>query len=446
MITRYKSYPTYKDSKISWMGEIPSEWGTSKLKFQTNINKNNLAENTDPFYEIQYVDIGNVDSNGQIGELQRYYFEQAPSRARRIVRSGDTLISTVRTYLKAITSVKEAPSNLICSTGFVVLTPEKSIDSLYLSYLVRSDIYVDEIVSRSVGVSYPAINASEIGNLECILPDLKTQEKIGKFLEKKSNDIKHLINGKQKLIGLLEAKRQSMITEAITKGLNPNVKMKDSGVEWIGKIPEHWSVKQLNHITSRIGVGLATSVTEYYRETGIPIIRNLNIKENYFDDSRMIYLEEGFSYKEKSKMVRENDVILVHTGSNIGLACVVPENYDLCHTFTTLIVTGEKDRVLPEYLSYHFNSHLGKYQVQILKEGMGKDNLNVGQFKFYKLTLPCIEEQREIVLYLNREITHIDIIIRNLTEQIQKLKDYRQSLIYEAVTGKIDVRDFEVKA
>ncbi|MFS0878696.1 restriction endonuclease subunit S [Metabacillus niabensis] len=205
-----------KDSGVDWIGEIPDHWEISKIKYQADINKNTLAENTDSLYEMQYIDIGSVNSKGELSTLEKYRFSDAPSRARRKVKKGDTIVSTVRTYLKAISTIESEDENLVCSTGFAVLTARKTIREKYLSYLFKSTIYVDEIVSRSTGVSYPAINASEIGNLECLLPSLEEQKEIEIYIEKRLLEIDKLIKIIIKQIEKLKEYRQSLIYEAVT--------------------------------------------------------------------------------------------------------------------------------------------------------------------------------------------------------------------------------------
>ncbi|MBL5776453.1 restriction endonuclease subunit S, partial [Heyndrickxia sporothermodurans] len=205
-----------KDSGVEWIGKIPEHWEISKIKYQTDINKNTLAENTDSSYEMQYIDIGSVNSKGELSTLDKYRFSDAPSRARRKVKKGDTIVSTVRTYLKAIATIESEDENLVCSTGFAVLTARKAVREKYLSYLFKSTIYVDEIVSRSTGVSYPAINASEIGNLECLLPTLDEQKAIEIYIDKRLLEIDNLVKNIIKQIKKLKEYRQSLIYEAVT--------------------------------------------------------------------------------------------------------------------------------------------------------------------------------------------------------------------------------------
>ena len=208
---------------------------------------------------------------------------------------------------------------------------------------------------------------------------------------------------------------------------------KDSKIESLGMLPSHWVVKSLSKATKRISVGLATSVTEYYRDEGIPIIRNMNIKEGYFDGSDMLYLDPKFAKANSGKVVFKGDVIAVHTGSNLGLACIVPDEFNNCHTFTTLIVTTHK-YLLNRYLTYCINSAYGKAEVNRLKFGFGKDNLNVKEFNFFYTILPEFDEQLKIANFLDHETAQIDTLIEKQQTLIQLLKEKRQAVISHAVT------------
>ena len=205
-----------KDSGVEWLGDIPMGWNVSKIKHISSINSNVLSENTDEEYEIKYIDIGSVTSDGRIIGLQEYKFKDAPSRARRIVNDKDILISTVRTYLKAITSIEKSDENLICSTGFAVLSPSENIDYKFLSYFIRGNKFIDEVVSRSVGVSYPAITSSEIANLEVIIPSLNEQVKIGNYIDNKINKLNSIISNTQNQIDKIKEAKQSLISDAVT--------------------------------------------------------------------------------------------------------------------------------------------------------------------------------------------------------------------------------------
>lgn len=181
-MTDFPEYVVTGDRTIRWRNRLPINWALVPLKYVVGINLKTLGEDTDPSRRISYIDIGSVNSEGKIQKMEDIYFGEAPSRARRIVSSGDTLISTVRTYLKAITYCEQAQKDLICSTGFAVLSPYSRIYPKFLFYWVSSSYFVGEIASRSTGVSYPAINATEIGNLPFPMIPTDEQRAIVAFL------------------------------------------------------------------------------------------------------------------------------------------------------------------------------------------------------------------------------------------------------------------------
>lgn len=204
-----------KDSGIEWLGEIPEHWEVKRLKYVASINDEVLPEKMDENYEIEYVEISGVKSGLGIVETSTYYFMEAPSRARRIVKDGDVLVSTVRTYLKSIAKVNDPPDNLIASTGFAVIRPRK-IDSDYTGFLFYSEPLIGEIISLSTGVSYPAINSSQIGDISIPIPPIKEQESIALKIETECKRIDMQVARTQKLIELLKEYREALISEVVT--------------------------------------------------------------------------------------------------------------------------------------------------------------------------------------------------------------------------------------
>ena len=172
-----KSAPL-KPSGIDYLGDIPSHWEIRKLKYVANFNQNTLPEDTDGQFELKYIDIGNVSSVDGIKEIQYFNFSNAPSRARRIVKYGDIIVSTVRTYLRAITSIKEDYDNCICSTGFAVITPKDNFQQDFVVYAIENESFIAQIIANSQGISYPAINVSQLENLKLAFPSVKEQKEI----------------------------------------------------------------------------------------------------------------------------------------------------------------------------------------------------------------------------------------------------------------------------
>jgi len=205
-----------KDSGVEWLGRIPAHWEVKPLKFSVTMNPDVLDEATRPDYEMLYVDVGNVDSTGTIQNAESLRFENAPTRARRKIRAGDTILSTVRTYLKAIAFVPDPPDNLIVSTGFAVLRPGRNVAPKFLWRLVQSQQFVDAVVSYSEGVGYPAINPSRLGRLVAWLPPLPEQRAIAAFLDRETAKIDALIAKVREAIERLKEYRTALISAAVT--------------------------------------------------------------------------------------------------------------------------------------------------------------------------------------------------------------------------------------
>ena len=205
-----------KDSGIKWIGKIPEGWEVHKLKYKSYINNKKIGDNTNPNFKMNYLDISNVDSNGNVKKVEEQYFEDAPIRARRIPKRHDTIISTVRTYLKAIVYLDNIPENLIVSTGFAVIEPTKNISPKFLFYAIRSEKFIQKVIADSKGVAYPAINTPELGQIYLIIPPLPDQTAIANYLDKATIKIDKTIKLIEKKIALLEEYKKSLIHYVVT--------------------------------------------------------------------------------------------------------------------------------------------------------------------------------------------------------------------------------------
>lgn len=206
-----------KPSGIDWLDEIPEDWEVKALKYWVMINSSALSEKTDPEYLIEYIDISNVNENGLINPPQEMKFKDAPSRARRIVRKDDVIISTVRTYLKAISKIDSSQENLIVSTGFAVLTPKKEVNSELLNYLIKANYFIEKANSLSYGVNYPAINTSYLGRVDIALPSsIEEQTEIVNYINQENEIINRAIDKAKKEIELIKEFRTALISEVVT--------------------------------------------------------------------------------------------------------------------------------------------------------------------------------------------------------------------------------------
>ena len=426
------------DRIIPWLSECSNHSLFKPIKYVCSMNRFSLPEITAPDYQFMYIDINSVDSEGHWMPSEYILFGGAPSRARRVVRGSDVIVSTVRTYLRAISYIEKANDNLICSTGFAVITPGPEIHPKFLYYWVRSEWFIDEIIARSVGVSYPAINAIEIGNLPFPSIGSKEQQAIADFLDHETARIYELIAKKKKLIVLLQEKRTALITRTITRGLNPDAPMKDSGVEWLGEIAAHWRVKKLKHLCSRSAIYGVNEAANSYSETGIRFLRTSDIDDNGdLLDNNPVYIVP-VSVQEYRLI---NGDLLVSRSGTLGRSLLYDSNrHGECAYAGYLVRFVPNKKLVPKFAFYFTKSVTFQdwLQVSVIQSTIG----NINGQKYANMPMPITEvtEQQAIVDFLDHETARIDNLISKINEVVDKLQEYRTALITAAVTGKIDVR------
>ena len=437
---RFRPYPEYKDSGVEWLDQIPSHWNVKRLKFIASINDEVLAETTDPQYEMTYVDIGGVDQYQGIVNREKYVFETAPSRARRKVREGDVIISTVRTYLRAIAQIEAPESNLTVSTGFAVIRTGLIFSSRYAAYALRASYFIEKIVANSVGVSYPAIDASKMSGFSASFPELMEQEAIAAFLDRETAKIDALIEKKERLIELLQEKRTALITQAVTKGLDPTVPMKDSGVEWLGKIPAHWGLKRLKRIVEFRGGGTPSKDNLDYWHGDILWVSPKDMKMSVVIDTEDKITPQAVR-ESATKLVPAGAVLLVVRSGILMHSIPVALSGRKLTLNQDLKALIPRSDLLPEYLFYLISGMQRKLLAEWKKEGATVESLEIDLVAQTPIPLPEECEQRSIAAFLDRESAKIDALMSKIREAITSLREYRTALISAAVTGKIDVRE-----
>jgi type I restriction enzyme S subunit len=436
---RFNRYPAYKDTGIKWLGEIPTHWGVKRLKYLAIMNPETLTEETDPALEISYVDIGGVDSLGRIVERERMIFGSSPSRARRLVRAGDVIVSTVRTYLRAIAVVSESQPGMVVSTGFAVVRPGAALTTEYAAYALRAPYFVERVVANSTGVSFPAINESEMATYELAAPPESEQRAIATFLDRETARIDGLVAKKEQLIELLQEQRVALITHAVTKGLDPKAPMKDSGVDWLGEIPAHWEVKRLKNLVPGVTVGIVVTPSKYYVDDGVPCLRSLNIAQGVVTMADVVFISSSANELHRKSKIFTGDVLVVRTGK-AGTAVVVPQELDGSNCIDLLII--RRSKLVDSRFLYHFvNSLATLRQVEARSVGAIQEHYNTGTLAELWLPEVPLPEQREIAAFLDRETARIDTLIAKVRDALDGLKEFRTALISAAVTGKIDVRE-----
>ena len=427
-----------KPSGIDWIGDIPESWKVRPLKYLAKCNQDVLLETTAPDYSFRYVDIGSVTYERGITGYQELRFEDSPSRARRKVSVGDTIISTVRTYLKAIAIISDS-ENVIVSTGFAVYTPDEAIYPQYLYYFCKSEGFVQEIDKNSYGIAYPAINTDLLSRICIAYPCYEEQQAIADFLDKECAQIDSITADLEKQIALLQQYKKSLITETVTKGLDKSVPMKDSGVEWIGKIPEHWDVEPIKYrVTFHNGDrGENYPSKSELQSEGIPFINAGHLEGDGLNMDNMDYISEEKYRIMGGVKLRPGDILYCLRGS-VGKNAIVDMNQG---TVASSLVAIRSVRILAEYLYYCLNSHIEEVQRYLWDNGTAQPNLSADNLGKYKFCIPPVEEQKAIVKYLNNICSQIDNLVIGKKKQLSTIQQHKKSLIYEYVTGKKRVKE-----
>jgi len=436
------AYPRTKPSGVDWLGDMPEHWDVKRLKYSASINDEALAETTSPDFEFEYVDIGGVSAVDGITATEQVVFENAPSRARRKVRHGDTIVSTVRTYLRAIAPIKNPPENLIVSTGFAVVRP-RTVEPAFLAYALREASFIESVVARSVGVSYPACNASEVGDISIPLPAPAEQRAIAAFLDRETGRIDRLVAKKRELIERLKEKRTALISRTVTRGLPAeaahsaglpaNLPLKPSGLDWLGDIPEHWEVKRLRFV-ARIQTGNTPSKSD---------------DDNYSDEGMMWVKPDDLSGFEPITRTKE---YLSKTG--LKLSRPVPAGASLVCCIGTVGKFGFSNKQVATnqqinavvFGARKVSSDFGRYLIAATEgDHISRANknvvsiLNTTQQSNISIPVPPLPEQRAIAAYLDKETAKLDALVGKVEEAVERLQEYRTALITAALTGKIDV-------
>jgi type I restriction enzyme, S subunit len=439
----YPPYKEYNDSGVDWLGKIPRHWETKRLKYLSTCNDDVIPENTSDDEEIVYVDISSVNLVEGIHTKEILSFGDAPSRARRIVKDGDIIVSTVRTYLKAIAIVVNPENNLIVSTGFAVVRPAAQFDSKFAGYFFTSNYFIDQVISRSNGVSYPAINAIELIRISIFSPPIFEQKQIAIFLDRETQKIDALVEEQQDLIELLQEKRLAMISQAVTKGLDSSVPMKSSEIDWLGDIPEHWDLKRLRFVNQ-----LNPSKKEIDTDEENPMVSFLPM-DSIGDDGSLI-LDQNKSLNEVNgsgyTYFRDLDITIAKITpcfENGKGALMQGLTNGIGFGTTELIVVRPNEKQLyPHFLEYLFNTSFFRLFGESEMYGAGGQKRVPDRFiKNYLTGIPPLEEQTQIATFLDRETQKIDNMIEHANKNISLLTERRSAIISSAVTGKIDVCD-----
>ena len=401
-----------------------------RLKYAATINDDVLSEETGADYELQYVDISNVDSLGKIHEIATYPFAEAPSRARRRVRDGDVIISCVRTYLQAIATVQDPPDNLIVSTGFAVVRPCAGVlDAAFGRYVLREPSFLAEVEMRSVGVSYPAVNAADLGDIPVHLPPEPNQRTIAAYLDRETARLDVLVAAKERVLGLLAEKRWALIARAVTRGLDPRTPLRDSGIPWLGEIPARWETERARWLFRERDERSDTGEEELLTVSHLTGVTPRSEKDvNMFEAATT----EGY------KICLSGDLVINTLWAWMGAMGVAPEDGIVSPAYN---VYEPGARLDPGYVDALVRLPVFAQEVTRYSKGVWSSRLRLYPEGFFAVPLPVppLSEQCEIVAHIANGTRKLDELRAATERTTVLLKERRAALIAAAVTGQIDV-------
>ena len=425
----YKPYPEYKDSEVEWLGGIPLHWNCVRLKYSADLGGNKIEARS----VQRYVGMENIEpGNG------RYLAKEdiTPEGLSTSFLKGDILFGKLRPYL-AKSWLAEFSG--ICSSEFLVLR-SKTVSPRFLHYYTLTDEFINQVDASTYGSKMPRASWDFIGLMPVPIPDTGS-EKISNFLDHETAKIDTMIERQQQLIQLLKEKRQAVISHAVTKGLNSKSKMCDSGVEWLGEVPENWKVCRIKQVAKlESGHTPDKKIEAYWVDCDIPWV-SLNdtsqLKEVDYISDTAIYLNEKGIANSSARKLPERCVVFTRDAS-IGLAAITTRVMTVSQHIIAWICNEEK--VIPEYLLlvfYAMKDELERYTFGATLKTIGMPDINKLAAAF-----PDIEEQKTIVDHVFQTRKKLDLLIAKAESAINVIKERRAALISAAVTGKIDVRNW----
>lgn len=448
-----KRYEVYKDSGVDWIGQIPKEWQIKKMKWITSIKR---GASPRPIADTKYFDDDGEYSWVRIADVSasERYLTETKEKLSELGSSlsvkrypGDFFLSIAGSVGKPIiTKIK------CCIHDGFVWFPELTINPEFLYYIFQSDLPFGGL--GKVGTQLN-LNTETIGNIEIPFISENDINSIVAYLDHKTAIIDALIEKKEQLIQKLQAQRQAIINEAVTKGLNRNAKMKDSGIEWLGEIPEHWEVnlfkRGIKELTDYEANGSFSSVkdnvrfSENKKEEYAWYVRATDLEKKSFSNNDSIRWVDENTYNFLNKTELKGGELLIAKRGEIGKVYLMPKFNKAATLAPNLYLVRLNTKILPEFGLFYFISDVGNTELVLKNRSVTIGAVYKDDLKEINFIYPPIEEQITIIESLKSKTSEIDLIVKKIKTQIKKLKSYRQSIISAAVTGKIDVRDWQPK-
>ena len=429
---RFRPYPEYKESGVEWLGEIPAHWNVRRLKFVAHTVAGQsppsaaVADGTDGLSFLQ--------GNAEFGP-QHPAPDQVCDSAPKQAESGDILLS-VRAPVGAM---NVADQTYGIGRGLCAIRPTAEFDPSFCFYAIMAVRSLLHAVAK--GSTYDAVTASDVGSLRVLVPHQGEQEAIADFLDRETAKIDDLLEQKERLIELLQEKRTALITHAVTRGLDPNVPMTDSGVEWLGEIPAHWKVKRLWHLTPserKIMYGIVLPGPNV--DEGVPIVKGGDVAGSRLKAEALSKTTFEIEARYIRSRLRSGDLVYAIRGS-IGPVEIVPDELDGANLTQDAARVAYTPATHGRWLLYTLRSRTVFSQLEAGALGATIRGINIRDLKRALIPVPPKCEQEQIGSFLETETVLFDTLSTKIRQAIDHVNELRTALISAAVTGKIDVRE-----
>lgn len=452
MANRYKAYSEYKDSEVEWMVAMPSNWDRVSIRWSANLYAGGTpSKNVESYWEegtVPWLNSGAVNQR-IVTEPSTLITEAAfkNSSAKWIPKGA--LVIALAGQGKTKGMVASLAISTTCNQSMAALVPREVKSSRYLFWWLDSNY--QNIRNMSGGDHRDGLNLELLGNIQCPTPSLPEQTQIAKFLDHETAKIDRLIEKQQTLIALLKEKRQAVISHAVTKGLDPNAPMKDSGVEWLGQLPEHWTILKSFYLYSRSPRnGVSPAISDV--RNAIPTFSISAVRDGVVDIANHLKWTSIPARDAKNFEVNGGDILLVRGNGNqsmVGLAGVVKGAVPSRCIYPDILIRVklQEEKITSAFYVIAWNSAYVREQLE------RRANTTNGTYKIsgedirrVMLSLPPVDEQKAIVNAVERQLSKFSKMIEAADSLFTTLQERRIALISAAVSGKIDVRNWEAKA
>ena len=440
-------YPAYQPSSVEWLGDVPSHWEVVQLGRIGAFSKGSGGTKEDEVPDgvpcVRY---------GDLYTTHKYFVSQtrscvSPEKASAYtpIHRGDVLFPASGETIEEIgkSAVNLLNTQVLCGGDMIIFRPTIPMEPKFVGYALDCPAAQTQKSLMGRGITIMHIYGGQLKYLWLSLPPLPEQVSIVRYLDYVDRRIRRYVSARRKLIALLEEEKQAIVNRAVTRGLAPNVRLKHSGVEWLGDVPEHWDVRRLGYLATKFGSGITPrGGATVYQESGVPFLRSQNIHFDGLQMKGVARIPLRLHGELASSHIKPGDVLLNITGASIGRVCSVPDDFTEANVNQHVcIIRPKRSHLLPELLAAYLSIPMMQREIQFEQSGASREGLTLQSIRNFRVLVPPLPEQTAIVEYLERATAATNAAITRARRQIELLQEYRTRLIADVVTGKLDVRE-----